>query len=147
VIIALLVITGFSGMNPWILLPSTIILFREVFVSGLREFLGNSASLLQVTKLAKWKTAFQMIAIATLFTQGIFQHYLDLELWGMDKSALTLAISNASAETVGSTWMYWEAYALWILGVLFLWLASLLTLVSGIDYFRKSIPYLKDNNL
>ena len=147
VIIALLVITGFSGMNPWILLPSTIILFREVFVSGLREFLGNSASLLQVTKLAKWKTAFQMIAIATLFTQGIFQHYLDLELWGMDKSALTLAISNASAETVGSTWIYWEAYALWILGVLFLWLASLLTLVSGIDYFRKSIPYLKDNNL
>jgi CDP-diacylglycerol--glycerol-3-phosphate 3-phosphatidyltransferase len=88
-----------------------------------------------------------MIAIATLFTQGIFQHYLDLELWGMDKSALTLAISNASAETVGSTWIYWEAYALWILGVLFLWLASLLTLVSGIDYFRKSIPYLKDNNL
>jgi cardiolipin synthase len=147
VIIALLVITGFSGMNPWILLPSTIILFREVFVSGLREFLGNSASLLQVTKLAKWKTAFQMIAIATLFTQGIFQHYLDLELWGMDKSALTLAISNASAETVGSTWIYWEAYGLWILGVLFLWLASLLTLVSGIDYFRKSIPYLKDNNL
>ena len=87
VIIALLVITGFSGMNPWILLPSTIILFREVFVSGLREFLGNSASLLQVTKLAKWKTAFQMIAIATLFTQGIFQHYLDLELRGMNKSA------------------------------------------------------------
>ena len=147
VIIALLVITGFSGMNPWILLPSTIILFREVFVSGLREFLGDSASLLQVTKLAKWKTAVQMIAIATLFTQGIFQHYLELELWGMNKNALTLAISNASVETGGSTWIYWEAYTLWILGVLFLWLASLLTLVSGIDYFRKSIPYLKDNNL
>src|SRR5690606_16889536 len=56
VIIALLVITGFSGMNPWILLPTTLILFREVFVSGLREFLGATAGLLQVTQLAKWKT-------------------------------------------------------------------------------------------
>ncbi|MEM8536887.1 MAG: CDP-alcohol phosphatidyltransferase family protein, partial [Pseudomonadota bacterium] len=40
VIIALVVITGFSGMNPYILLPATVIIFREVFVSGLREFLG-----------------------------------------------------------------------------------------------------------
>ncbi|MEK6204985.1 MAG: CDP-alcohol phosphatidyltransferase family protein, partial [Amylibacter sp.] len=52
VVIALLVITGVSGMNPWILLPATMILFREVFVSGLREFLGDEAKLLQVTKLA-----------------------------------------------------------------------------------------------
>jgi cardiolipin synthase len=36
VVIALLVITGFLGMNPWILLPATMIIFREVFVSGLR---------------------------------------------------------------------------------------------------------------
>jgi cardiolipin synthase len=33
VIIAVVVITGYSGMNPWLILPSTIILFREVFVS------------------------------------------------------------------------------------------------------------------
>ncbi|MEM9787350.1 MAG: CDP-alcohol phosphatidyltransferase family protein, partial [Pseudomonadota bacterium] len=52
VIIALVVITGFSGMNPWILLPATVIIFREVFVSGLREFLGDTAGTLKVTKLA-----------------------------------------------------------------------------------------------
>ncbi len=69
VVIALLVITGFSGMNPWILLPATIILFREVFVSGLREFLGADAGKLKVTKLAKYKTTAQMIAIAVLFWQ------------------------------------------------------------------------------
>nr|MCU0854587.1 CDP-diacylglycerol--glycerol-3-phosphate 3-phosphatidyltransferase [Paracoccaceae bacterium] len=67
VVIALLVITGFSGMNPWILLPATLILFREVFVSGLREFLGAAAGTLKVTKLAKWKTTAQMVAIAVLF--------------------------------------------------------------------------------
>ena len=38
VVIALVVITGYSGMNPWLILPATVILFREVFVSGLREF-------------------------------------------------------------------------------------------------------------
>jgi cardiolipin synthase (CMP-forming) len=40
VVIAIMVITGYSGMNPWLILPATMILFREVFVSGLREFLG-----------------------------------------------------------------------------------------------------------
>ena len=75
VVIALLVITGFSGMDPWILLPATMILFREVFVSGLREFLGAQASTLKVTKLAKWKTMAQMVAIAVLFAKGIFEHH------------------------------------------------------------------------
>ena len=56
VIIALVVITGFSGMNPWILMPAVLIIFREVFVSGLREFLGDTAGTLKVTVLAKWKT-------------------------------------------------------------------------------------------
>ena len=66
VVIALLVITGYAGMNPWILLPATLIMFREVFVSGLREFLGDAAGSLKVTKLAKWKTTAQMVA--SMFT-------------------------------------------------------------------------------
>ena len=41
VVIAIMVITGYSGMNPWLILPATAILFREVFVSGLREFLAE----------------------------------------------------------------------------------------------------------
>ena len=64
VVIAIMVITGYSGMNPWLILPATVILFREVFVGGLREFLGAKAGLLKVTKLAKWKTSAQMVAKA-----------------------------------------------------------------------------------
>ena len=41
VLIALLVINGVSGLTPWILLPSALIIYREVFVSGLREVLGD----------------------------------------------------------------------------------------------------------
>ncbi len=47
VLIAIMVITGYNGMNPWLILPATVILFREVFVSGLREFLGAKAGLLR----------------------------------------------------------------------------------------------------
>ena len=64
VVIALMVIVGYSSMSPWLVLPATFILFREVFVSGLREFLGDTAGTLKVTKLAKWKTAFEMIGVA-----------------------------------------------------------------------------------
>lgn len=147
VIIALLIITGFSRMNSWVLLPSAMIMFREVFVSGLREFLGKSASLLTVTKLAKWKTALQMIAIATLFSQGIFQYYLEIEEWGMNKNMLETAISEITTERESLTWMYWGAYVFWIFGVLFLWVAGILTFITGIDYLKKSLPYLKDDNL
>ena len=147
VIIALLIITGLSRMNSWVLLPSAMIMFREVFVSGLREFLGKSASLLTVTKLAKWKTALQMIAIATLFSQGIFQYYLEIEEWGMNKNMLETAISEIKIERESLTWMYWGAYVFWIFGVLFLWVAGILTFITGIDYLKKSLPYLKDDNL
>ena len=70
VVIALMVIIGYSSMSPWLVLPATVILFREVFVSGLREYLGDKAATLKVTRLAKWKTSAQMIAIAVLFSQG-----------------------------------------------------------------------------
>jgi cardiolipin synthase (CMP-forming) len=93
VIIALLVITGFSGMNKWLLVPATIIIFREVFVSGLREFLGAKAGLLKVTKLAKWKTTLQMVAIAVLFSAGIFQDALFLWTVGVGLLSLSAALT------------------------------------------------------
>ena len=113
VVIALVVITGYAGMNPWILLPATVIIFREIFVSGLREFLGDTAGTLKVTSLAKWKTTAQMVAIGVLFGTGIF----------------------------GSV----RSWATWWLGVILLWVAAFLTLITGYDYFRKSIPFLKDD--
>jgi CDP-diacylglycerol--glycerol-3-phosphate 3-phosphatidyltransferase len=67
VVIALAVLLGLHGISDWTLIPVAAILFREVFVSGLREFLGETAGLLKVTPLAKWKTAVQMVAISLLF--------------------------------------------------------------------------------
>lgn len=144
VVIALLVVTGFSGMNPWILLPATIILFREVFVSGLREFLGASAGTLQVTKLAKWKTTAQMVALAVLFSQGLFEHFFVMQSYGMDVNLVDDILAGREEDIFGLRWKADGAIWSWWCGVVLLWIAALLTLQTGYDYFRKALPYLKD---
>ena len=129
VVIALVVITGYSGMNPWLILPATVILFREVFVSGLRESLGENASKLAVTKVAKWKTTTQMVAISVLFL-GTGLAYVE----------------NGRPPLVGETelpWdMTWSSFATF-LGLILIWIAAGLTAWTGWDYFRKAMPYLR----
>ena len=143
VIIALLVITGFSGMNPWILLPATVIIFRETFVSGLREFLGDTAGLLKVTNLAKWKTTAQMVAIAVLFATGLFEHEFLDRTSGMDDATLA-AIMDGGPDPLGLVWYSEAANLTFLLGTILLTIAAVLTLVTGFDYLRKAMPYLRD---
>jgi len=144
VVIALMVIVGYSSMSPWLVLPATMILFREVFVSGLREFLGDTAGTLKVTKLAKWKTATQMVAIAFLFGQGVFEHYLGMSAWGMDLELFDQIMAGEVEDLQGLRWkhtgMVWSG---WV-GLLLLWIAGALTAITGVDYFNKAKPHLKD---
>jgi len=144
VVIALMVIVGYSSMSPWLVLPATVILFREVFVSGLREYLGDTAGTLRVTRLAKWKTTAQMIAIAVLFAQGVFEHYLWASTDGMDQAMVDAIMTGQVEDLHGLRWkfegMVWAGHA----GLWLLWLAAALTLASGIDYLRKAVPHLKD---
>ncbi len=149
VVIALVLIAGLSGthrpdgMDPWILLPATVIIFREVFVSGLREFLGDTAGTLKVTKLAKWKTTAQMVAIGVLFGTGIFQHMFIERTVGMD--AGVIADILAGGDDPLNLRLIQQAYwSTWWIGVGLLWVAAALTLITGLDYFRKALPFLKD---
>ena len=147
VVIALMVLVGFSGegWTPWLVLPATVILFREVFVSGLREFLGDVAGTLKVTQLAKWKTTVQMLAIAVLFSRGVFEHYLTMSTWGMDEEMIVQMLTGEIEDTQGLRWklsgMEWAGRG----GLWLLWLAAALTAVTGWDYFRKSLPHLKES--
>ncbi|HMQ42606.1 MAG TPA: CDP-diacylglycerol--glycerol-3-phosphate 3-phosphatidyltransferase [Paracoccus sp. (in: a-proteobacteria)] len=129
VVIALVVITGYSGMNPWLILPATVILFREVFVSGLRESLGDKATQLAVTKIAKWKTTTQMVAISVLF--------LGTGLAYVEHGRAPMV---GEAELPGG--MTWSAVATF-LGLILIWIAAGLTAWTGWDYFRKAMPFLR----
>ena len=149
VVIALVVIVGLSTaerevMDPWILLPATVILFREVFVSGLREYLGAQAVDLKVTNLAKYKTTVQMIAIAVLFAKGVFEHWILNMTQGMD-AYLIEQIFAGEVEDVQGLIPTWRAMdTTWTIGVVLLWIAAALTAITGWDYFRKSLPFLRE---
>lgn len=85
-----------------------IILCREFIISGLREYLAGSAVTMPVSFLAKWKTAFQMIAIAFLLVGP--------------------AVSPAIPAT--------------LIGEIGLWIAALLTAITGADYLRRGLSHV-----
>jgi len=89
-------------------IPVFVILCRELLVSGLREFLREVNVGLPVTRLAKWKTGFQMTALSMLFFKGWF-------IWGG-------------------------------LGEILLWVAGILTFITGYQYFEQSLNYIKNEN-
>lgn len=144
VVIALAVLLGLHGMTLWILLPVTAILFREVFVSGLREFLGNTASTLQVTNLAKWKTTVQMCAISLLFAWGLFEHYFLILSLGMNVEIVEQVMNGDTPDRFGLRWKYFGLLAASYGGLALLWVAALLTVVTGHDYYRKALPHLRE---
>ena len=92
-----------DGLN---LVAAIIILCREILVSGLREYLAELKVSLPVTRLAKWKTAVQLVAIGFLI-----------------------------AGPAGDAVFPWTT----AVGLAGLWIAALLTLVTGYDYFRAGI--------
>lgn len=119
VITALALLLGLFELDPWLLVPSTVVLFREVFVSGLREFLGSDAHRLKVTQLAKWKTTVQMVAITLLL--------------------LSLALGGHAGPAASAAAMVTR-----LAGLATFWIAAVLTAVTGWDYYVKSLPFLTE---
>ncbi len=62
----LLMLAAEETIRGWALFAAVIILCREILVSGLREYLAELRVSVPVTKLAKWKTLGQMVAIGFL---------------------------------------------------------------------------------
>lgn len=109
VAVSLLVLVADGTIAGWSLWAAVIILSREILVSGLREFLGGVAVSVPVSRLAKWKTTFQMVALAFLL--------------------------------IGPAGEPLFAYTMEV-GLSLLWLAAILTLYTGYDYFRAGFRHL-----
>ncbi len=144
VVTALALLIGLSGLDPLVLIPAALILFREVFVSGLREFLGADAGKLAVTKLAKWKTTAQMSAIVVLLAAMAFEQMHLNAFHTLTREAYQAALEAGPSD---GNWVYrsgeWGV-SLGILGIALLWIAGILTLITGFDYFKKSMPFLRE---
>lgn len=65
---ALLLLVGNGVITGWLLWAAVIIMSREILVSGLREYLAEVEVSVPVTRIAKWKTAMQMVAIGVLLS-------------------------------------------------------------------------------
>jgi CDP-diacylglycerol--glycerol-3-phosphate 3-phosphatidyltransferase len=83
------VVVGLAAWQPRaaIVVAGGLILFREFFVSGLREVGGAKGLKFPVTKLAKWKTTVQLVALAiailaaALADRGALRLAADVLLW------------------------------------------------------------------
>src|SRR5271165_4940473 len=62
----LMMLAGERRLGATGLYPAVVIMLREILVSGLREYLAAIRIGLPVTRLAKWKTGFQMTALGFL---------------------------------------------------------------------------------
>lgn len=93
----LVLLVGFDRLDGIWMVPVVLIFLREFLVSGLREFLGPKNVKMPVTKLAKWKTATQMVALGFLIVGGYVPYALE--------TGYTL-ISIAAFLTLQTGWSY-----------------------------------------
>jgi cardiolipin synthase len=104
----LFMLTATSRLSAQAILPALVILCREILVSGLREYLAGLRVGLPVSRLAKWKTGIQMVAIGVLIV-------------GDAGPALLPVVA---------------------IGEMLLWIAALLTIVTGYDYLRAGLTHM-----
>jgi cardiolipin synthase len=62
----LLMMAAEDTIHGWSLFAAIVILCREILVSGLREYLAELRVSVPVTRLAKWKTTMQLVAVGFL---------------------------------------------------------------------------------
>jgi len=94
-----------------------VILVREIAVSGLREFLGGIQVSVPVSRLAKWKTTFQIVCLGALILGQA------LPWWNVVVGELEMNVPH----TVGLTT---------------LWGAAALTVITGWDYLRVGLKHM-----
>ena len=99
----LFMLVAVDKLNGISVLPAVVILLREVLVSGLREFLAGIRVGMPVSKLAKWKTAIQMVALGILIVGNDGPPWLPVELIG------EIGLWAAGLLTLITGWDYMQA--------------------------------------
>ncbi|MHA6720012.1 CDP-diacylglycerol--glycerol-3-phosphate 3-phosphatidyltransferase [Sphingomonas sp. RS6] len=66
----ILILVAKGAIADFHVIAALVILLREIAVSGLREFLGGLRVSVPVSRLAKWKTTFQLVSLGALILAG-----------------------------------------------------------------------------
>ena len=102
--------------NWMFMFPAVAIIFRDILVSGAREHASLTGRVMPPTKLAKWKTAFEMAAIAVLI------------IWTIGLAVIPLYESAPNITELAR-----------VIGLSLLWLAALLSVYTGSLYLRAAV--------
>ena len=111
VMAAMIMILPFGRVPAWMVL---VILGREIIITGLRGIASSEGIVIHASDLGKFKTIFQIVAIL-----GLLLHYDYNWLFGITHPLVTVNMHNV--------------------GMFYLWIATLLTVWSGIDYLARFI--------
>ncbi|OGR23525.1 MAG: CDP-diacylglycerol--glycerol-3-phosphate 3-phosphatidyltransferase [Desulfuromonadaceae bacterium GWB2_53_15] len=111
VMAALIMILPFGWVPAWMVL---VILGREIIITGLRGIASSEGIVIQASDLGKFKTIFQIVAIL-----GLLLHYDYNWLFGIEHVWFHVNMHNV--------------------GMFYLWIATILTVWSGMDYLVRFI--------
>jgi len=109
VMAALIMILPFDRVPAWMVL---VILGREMIITGLRGIASNEGIVIAASRLGKYKTIFQIVAIL-----GLLLHYDYYWFFGLQHPYLYVNMHNV--------------------GIFFLWIATVITIWSGVDYLAR----------
>jgi CDP-diacylglycerol--glycerol-3-phosphate 3-phosphatidyltransferase len=74
----------------------------------------------------------------------VFEHYFGMSVLGMDGALVIDILDGREQDVLGLWWKYGGMIWAGNIGLVLLWIAAALTLVTGGDYLLKALPYLKD---
>ena len=102
--------------DPFIMVPALAIIGRDILVSGAREHAALSGRAMPPTKLAKWKTACEMLGIGVLI------------FWAACRNVIPV-------DTFMPALVEWSG----IIGLVLIWLAAVLSVYTGSLYLRAAL--------
>ena len=96
----ILVLVGTRDIAGVDVIAALVILLREIAVSGLREFLAPLQVSVPVSRLAKWKTTLQLVALGALILAGAWRGEAWIALVGR------VSLWGAAVLTLVTGWDY-----------------------------------------
>ncbi len=128
-LMALLFVVNRAGLMSWLFaVPAAILIGRE-FIVGLFKGFELSRYFYPDTLLSNLKSGISMLATCLLLASPWLQVWVDRMMAGDDKVAEVFIASSPGV---------------WVAGLVFLWVAAVLSIITAVQLFRTDFPAAND---